>query len=31
VMTCSNSAAILEEAFGNYMGWETHWHERPDE
>jgi L-fucose isomerase-like protein len=31
VMTCSNSAAILHEAFGNYMGWETHWHGQPEE
>ena len=26
VMTCSNTAAVLEEAFGNYLGWETHRH-----
>src|SRR5215471_1190923 len=26
VMTCSTSAQILNEAFGNYLGWETHWH-----
>jgi L-fucose isomerase-like protein len=27
VMTCSHSAAILEEAFGNYLGWEVYHHE----
>ena len=26
VMTCSHSAAILNEAFGNYFGWESYWH-----
>ena len=26
VMTCSNSAGALEEAFSNYLGWETHVH-----
>ncbi len=26
VMTCSKSAAILEEAFGNYFGWPVHHH-----
>src|SRR6266478_4008260 len=26
VMTCSKSAGVLEEAFGNYLGWETYRH-----
>ena len=26
VMTCSKSAAILQESLENYMGWETHFH-----
>ena len=26
VMTCSKSAGVLEEAFGNYFGWETYRH-----
>ena len=26
VMTCSKTAAVLNEAFGNYLGWDTHWH-----
>ncbi|MGH7952274.1 MAG: L-fucose/L-arabinose isomerase family protein [Limisphaerales bacterium] len=26
VMTQSHSAEILAEAFGNYFGWEVHWH-----
>jgi L-fucose isomerase-like protein len=28
VMTLSHTAAVLEEAFGNYLGWEVHHHER---
>jgi L-fucose isomerase-like protein len=27
VMTCSQSAAALKEAFENYLGWETHAHQ----
>jgi len=30
VMTCSNSAGALAEAFGNYLGWETHVHAGDD-
>lgn len=30
VMTCSKSAAALQEAFGNYLGWETHVHAGDD-
>lgn len=30
VMTCSKSAAALAEAFGNYLGWETHVHAGDD-
>jgi L-fucose isomerase-like protein len=30
VMTCSNSASALAEAFGNYLGWETHVHAGDD-
>jgi L-fucose isomerase-like protein len=26
VMTCSHTASILAEAFGNYLGWEVHQH-----
>jgi len=26
VMTCSHTASILKEAFGNYLGWEVHQH-----
>jgi len=29
VMTCSHSAGALIEAFGNYLGWETHEHAAP--
>jgi hypothetical protein len=31
VMTVSHSADILEEAFGNYLGWEVHHHEKPQD
>jgi L-fucose isomerase-like protein len=31
VMTLSHTAAVLEEAFGNYLGWEVHHHEKPEE
>jgi L-fucose isomerase-like protein len=27
VMTMSHSARVLEEAFGNYLGWDVHFHE----
>ena len=30
VMTQSKSAGILAEAFGNYFGWEVHYHDSPD-
>ena len=30
VMTCSESASALAEAFGNYLGWETHVHAGDD-
>jgi L-fucose isomerase-like protein len=30
VMTCSKSASALAEAFGNYLGWETHVHAGDD-
>jgi len=30
VMTCSDSAGALAEAFGNYLGWETHVHAGDD-
>jgi hypothetical protein len=30
VMTCSKSAGALAEAFGNYLGWETHVHAGDD-
>jgi hypothetical protein len=26
-MNQSHSAAVLHEAFSNYFGWETHWHQ----
>jgi hypothetical protein len=29
VMTQSKSAAALVEAFGNYLGWDTHFHGAP--
>jgi L-fucose isomerase-like protein len=29
VMTVSHSADILAEAFGNYFGWEVHYHNQP--
>jgi L-fucose isomerase-like protein len=31
VMTQSNSAGILAEAFGNYFGWEVHHHNAPQD
>jgi L-fucose isomerase-like protein len=31
VMTLSHTAAVLEEAFGNYLGWEVHHHHKPEE
>ena len=31
VMNLSRTAAVLEEALGNYMGWEVHHHEKPEE
>jgi L-fucose isomerase-like protein len=31
VMTCSKSAAVLKEAFGNYLGWETYVHKASKE
>lgn len=31
VMNASRSAAVLDEAFTNYLGWETHHHNRPEE
>jgi L-fucose isomerase-like protein len=30
VMTCSHTAEILKESFGNYLGWETHLHANGD-
>jgi L-fucose isomerase-like protein len=30
VMTCSNSSAAIAEAFGTYLGWETHVHAGDD-
>jgi hypothetical protein len=29
-MTCSNSSAAIAEAFGTYLGWETHVHAGDD-
>jgi hypothetical protein len=29
-MTVSHSADILVEAFGNYLGWEVHYHGQPE-
>ena len=29
VMNSSRTAAVLNEAFTNYLGWETHYHNRP--
>lgn len=31
VMNASRTAAVLDEAFTNYLGWETHYHNRPVE
>ena len=31
VMNASRTASVLEEAFTNYLGWETHHHNRPAE
>jgi L-fucose isomerase-like protein len=31
VMTCSKSAGVLKEAFGNYLGWETYEHETSED
>jgi L-fucose isomerase-like protein len=31
VMNSSRTAAVLHEAFTNYLGWECHYHNRPDE
>jgi L-fucose isomerase-like protein len=31
VMNLSKTAAALEEALGNYLGWEVHHHEKPEE
>jgi L-fucose isomerase-like protein len=31
VMTLSHTADVLEEAFGNYLGWEVHHHEKPED
>jgi len=31
VMNLSKTAAVLEEALGNYLGWEVHRHEKPEE
>jgi L-fucose isomerase-like protein len=31
VMNLSKTAAVLEEALGNYLGWEVHHHEKPEE
>ena len=31
VMNLSHSAAVLEEAFERYLGWETYYHERGDD
>jgi len=31
VMNASRTAAILDEAFTRYLGWETHYHNRPAE
>ncbi len=31
VMNLSQTAAVLEEAFGNYLGWEVHYHQKPEE
>ena len=31
VMNLSKTAAVLEEALGNYMGWVVHHHEKPEE
>jgi L-fucose isomerase-like protein len=30
VMTLSHTAAVLEEALGNYLGWDVHYHLRPE-
>jgi L-fucose isomerase-like protein len=30
VMNSSRTAAVLDEAFTNYLGWETHYHNRPE-
>ncbi|MDQ8179347.1 L-fucose/L-arabinose isomerase family protein [Pelagicoccus sp. SDUM812005] len=31
VMNASHTAAILKEAFENYLGWETYYHEQPED
>jgi len=31
VMNASRTAAVLDEAFTRYLGWETHFHNRPSE
>jgi len=30
VMNASHTAAVLEEAFGRYLGWDVYHHEAPD-
>ena len=31
VMNLSHTAGVLEEAFGNYLGWDVHYHEKPED
>jgi len=31
VMTCSRTAAVLQEAFGNYLGWDVYHHHAPED
>jgi hypothetical protein len=30
-MNLSKTAGVLQEALGNYLGWEVHYHEKPEE